>query len=87
MKLDPNLIDKGDTAPATKKTPFIRAKDVRAELELIKNLDNGSSRKMGDDLLRRILTSLAKGRADDQRAVAETAKQLVEAGLYGSSIL
>ena len=74
----------GDTASFEKKTPFLKAKEVRAEFEVLKNLENGRTQKRGDALLRKILASLAKGRADDQRAVAETARQLVESGLYGS---
>lgn len=68
-----------DTAEPSKKIPFIRAKDAAAELARVK------SPKDGDALLRKILTSLAKGRADDQKAVAAVAKELVEAGTYGPS--
>ena len=74
----------GNTAASEKKVPFIKAKDVRAEVDHLKQSPNGTVKKRGDDLLRRILASLAKGRADNQRAVAETAKELVERGWYGA---
>jgi hypothetical protein len=76
-------VENGDTAVAEKKVPFIKAKDVRAEAEALRRSPNGTTKKQGDDLLRRILASLAKGRADDQKAVAEVAKELVESGWYG----
>jgi hypothetical protein len=69
----------------TKKVPFLKAKDIRAEFESVKDSSNRKAQKSGDNLLRRILASLAKGRADDQRAVADIAKKLVELGLYGKS--
>lgn len=69
------------------KVPFIKAKDARAEIGVLKQTKEttlDTRKKAGDALLRRILTSLSKGRADDQRAVAEIARELVELGLYGN---
>jgi len=76
-------IANGDTASTGQKVPFIKAKDAKAELDSLKQSKNGVTKQKGDDLLRRILASLAKGRADDQKAVAETARELVELGWYG----
>lgn len=86
MKTDEmaKVVLNGDTAIMEKKVPFIKAKDVLAEMDSLRSRGNGETKKIGDDLLRKILTSLAKGRADDQKAVAETARELVERGWYGS---
>lgn len=77
-------IANGDTAVVANKVPFLKAKDVAAEFETLSAFDEKKARKKGDALLRKILTSLAKGRADDQKAVAETAIRVMEAGWYGS---
>jgi len=69
-----------DTAAASQKVPFIKAKDAQHELTSIKDT---SHQQRGDVLLRKILASLAKGRADDQKAVAAVAKELMELGMYG----
>ena len=69
-----------DTAKLGEKTPFIRAKDAQAELSRLKE---APSKSHGDEMLRRVLASLAKGRADDQKAVSAVARELVELGLYG----
>jgi hypothetical protein len=87
LKIDEmaKAIANGDTAIAEKKVPFIKARDVKAEMDFLKRSQNGVTKKKGDDLLRRILASLSKGRADDQKAVAETAKELVDLGWYGET--
>jgi len=76
-------IANGDTAEPGQKTPFIKAKDAQQEMAGIKLRSDCSHQERGDALLRRILASLAKGRADDQKAVAAVAKQLVDEGMYG----
>lgn len=78
-------IANGDTAATEPKVPFIKAKDVRAEMDSLKRSQNGVTKKKGDDLLRRILASLSKGRADDQKAAAEVAKELLDLGWYGET--
>lgn len=72
-----------DTATASQKVPFIKAKDAQHELTSIRICSDTSHQQRGDVLLRKILASLAKGRADDQKAVAAVAKELVELGMYG----
>jgi len=76
-------IANGDTAAADQKVPFIKAKDAQQELTSISIRSDCSHQQKGDELLRRLLASLAKGRADDQKAVAAVAKQLVDSGYYG----
>jgi hypothetical protein len=72
-----------DTAETSEKVPFIKAKDIKRELLGISIRSDMSHQKRGDTLLRKILASLAKGRADDQKAVAAVAKEIVESGMYG----
>jgi hypothetical protein len=72
-----------DTASKEVKVPFIKAKDVRNELASIRMQPSRIRQERGDALLHRILVSLAKGRADDQKAVAAVAMELVLDGMYG----
>lgn len=76
-------INNKDTASKGTKVPFIKAKDVQQELMSIQLRSDCSHQERGDALLRRILASLAKGRADDQKAAAAVALELVSAGMYG----
>jgi hypothetical protein len=77
-----NRMLSGDVTPRNEKVPFLKAKDLKKEMDTLAT--NGSVSD-GDELLRRILMSLAKGRADEPKVVAQIANDLVQSGLYGKS--
>ena len=86
MKLDKFIgsITKEDVTASSRseKVPFIKAHEIRAEFDGLENKPEEAA-KRGDALLRKILTSLAKGRADDQKVVAGVAAEILKRGWYG----
>lgn len=88
--IDTGLL-KGDTKSSESKVPFLKAKDIRKEWDSILTEERGNGKPAhhaeivakGDALLHRVLASLSKGRADDQKAVAQVGHEVLESGLYG----
>ncbi len=67
----------GDTKPVIEQPPFLKARDVRSTFEHLKAHSIGAG-----SLLEHILRSLAVGRADDPKAIATIALEIVTTRMH-----